>query len=106
MKDYHNLYWKCDFLLLPDEFEKLRNRWLENYVLCRSNHFSAPVLSWDAMLSITKVELDLISDFNMNMFFEKEMEGSISYICEKYRKANNRYWYPRILKNQQNILNT
>ena len=25
MKDYHNLYLKCDILLLADVFEKIRN---------------------------------------------------------------------------------
>ena len=31
MKDYHNLYLKCD-VLLADVFEKFRNRSLINYV--------------------------------------------------------------------------
>ena len=28
-------------------------------------------LSWDAMLSMTKVELDFIVDVDINLFFEK-----------------------------------
>ena len=32
MKDYHNLYLKCDALLLADAFEKFRNNRLKNYV--------------------------------------------------------------------------
>ena len=34
MKDYHNLYLKCDALLLADVFEKIRNNSLKNYGLC------------------------------------------------------------------------
>ena len=30
MKDYHNLYLKCDVLLLGDVFEKFRNNSLKN----------------------------------------------------------------------------
>ena len=43
------------------------------------------------MLSITKVELDLISDVDMYLFFEKVMRGGVSYISEWYSKANNKY---------------
>ena len=34
MKDYHDLYLKCDILLLADVFEKFRNNSLKNYGLC------------------------------------------------------------------------
>ena len=55
MKDYHNLYLKCDVLLLVDVFEKFRNNSLTNYRLCPSHYLSAPGLSWDAMLNMTKI---------------------------------------------------
>ena len=38
MKDYHDLYLKCDVLLLPDVFEKFRKKSLKNFGLCPS-HF-------------------------------------------------------------------
>ena len=38
MKDYHDLYLKCDILLLADVFEKVRNNTLKNYGLCPSNY--------------------------------------------------------------------
>ena len=53
MKDYHNLYLKCDVLLLADVFEKFRNNSLKNYGLCPSHYLSAPDLSSDAMLNMT-----------------------------------------------------
>ena len=41
MKIYHNLYLKCDFLLLVDVFEKFRNNSLKNYgVSYISNRYS------------------------------------------------------------------
>ena len=53
MKDYHNLYLKCDVLLLADVFEKFRNSSFKNYRLCPSHYVSARGLSWDAMLKMT-----------------------------------------------------
>ena len=41
-KDYHNLYLKCDVLLLADVFEKIRNNSLKNCRLCPSHYLSAP----------------------------------------------------------------
>ena len=37
VKNYHNLYLKCDALLLADVFQKFRNRNLNNYRL-RPSH--------------------------------------------------------------------
>ena len=71
LKDYHNLHLKYDALLLGDAFEKFRNNSLKNYGLCPSHYLSTPVLSWDAMLNTTKVELELVSDPDMYIFFEK-----------------------------------
>ena len=34
MKDYHDLYLKCDVLLLADVFEKFRNNSSNNFGLC------------------------------------------------------------------------
>ena len=68
MKDYHDLYLKCDVLLLANVFEKFRNNSLKNYKLCRSYYLSTPNLSWDAMFKMTKIELELIVDPNMYIF--------------------------------------
>ena len=53
---------KCDILLLTNLFEKFRNNNLNNYGLCPSRYLSAQALSWDAVLNMTKVELELITD--------------------------------------------
>ena len=45
MKDYHDLYLKCDILLLADAFEKFRKNSLKNYALSPSNYLSAPGFS-------------------------------------------------------------
>ena len=72
IKDYLDLYLKCDVFFLADVFETFRNNSLKYYyVLCQNHYLSAPSLSWDAMLTITKIELELIPDHDMFIFFEK-----------------------------------
>ena len=89
--DYHDLYLKTDFLLLADVFEKFINTCLDYYELDPYHYFSSPVLSWDAMLKMTKIELDLISDIDMHLFIKKRLRGGISYIAKRHSKANNKY---------------
>ena len=84
IKYYHDLYLKCDVSLLSDAFEKFRNNSLKIYGLCSSHYLSAPSLSWDAMLKMTKIEHD-------NIFFEKGTRGGISYISNRCSKANKKY---------------
>ena len=43
------------------------------------------------MFNMTKVELELITDPDMYIFFEKGMRGGVSYISNKYSKANIKY---------------
>ena len=91
MKDSHDLYLKCDVLLLADLLEKFRNNSLTNYGLCRSHYLRLPVLSWDAMIKMTKTELELILVPDMYIFFEKDTRGGICCISNRYSKDNNKY---------------
>ena len=56
-----------------------------------SNNLRAPALSWNAMLNMKKIGLELISDADMYFVFEKDMSGGVFYISERYSKANNNY---------------
>ena len=48
--DYHDLYLALDVLLLADVFENFRAMSLDTYRLDPAHYFTAPGLSWDAML--------------------------------------------------------
>ena len=91
MKDYHDLYLKCDVLLLAVISEKFRNSSLKNYGLYSSHYLSAAALSWDAILNMTKVDIELISNTDMYLFFEKGMRDGVSYISKRCSIANNKY---------------
>lgn len=54
-----------------------------------SNYLSAPAFGWDEMLSMTYVELDLISDLDI-LFLEKGMKDGVPCISKRYQKANNK----------------
>ena len=91
MGEYHDLYLKSDILLLADVFENFRKTCLKNYKLDPCHYFTSPGLSWDAMLKMTNIKLELMVDVDMFQFIEKGMRGGISYIANRYGEANNRY---------------
>ena len=91
MGDYHDLYLKTNVLLLADVFEKFISTCLDYYGLGPCHYFSSPGLSWDAILKMTRIELDLISDIDMHLFIEKGMRGGVSYIAKRHSKANSKY---------------
>ena len=91
MGEYHDLYLQSDILLLTDVFENFRKTCLEYYKLDPCHYFTSPGLSWDAMLKMTDIKLELMTDVDMFQFIEKGLRGGISYIANKYGKANNKY---------------
>ena len=89
--DYHDHYLKKDVLLLADVFEKFIDTCLKYYKLDPCHYFSAPGLSWDAMLKMTGIKLEKISYIDQYLFIEKGLRGGVSYIAKRYAKTNNKY---------------
>ena len=72
-----------------DVFVKFISTSLKNYNLDPCHYFRVPGLSWNAMLKMTKVELEKIRNPDIHLFIEKDMRGGISYTSKRYSKANN-----------------
>ena len=85
-------------------FGKLRNSSLTNYILFPSHYLSAPALSRDVMLNTTKVELELISDADMHLLFEKDMRSGVSCITKDTVKPTTSIWNLMNQNKNQNIL--
>ena len=65
--------------------ETFKNSTLKNYRLRPSHYLSALVSQWDTVHNVTKVEIKLISDADMYLFFEQGMRGEVSYVSRRYR---------------------
>ena len=89
--EYHDLYLKSDVLLLADVFEEFRNVCMENYSLDPAWYYTAPGLSWDALLKHSRVSLELLTDPDILLLFEKGIRGGISMIANRFGKANNKF---------------
>ena len=74
--DYHDLYLKSDVTLLPDVFQTFRKTCMNTYKLDPLHYYTAPGLSWDALLKYTKIDLELLTDIDMHLFIEKGMHGA------------------------------
>ena len=60
---------------------------LTYYDLDPCHYFRLPGLSWDAMLKMTEVKLEKISDTDKYMFFEQGITGGTSYINKRYSET-------------------
>ena len=91
-KDYHNLYLKTDVLILADAFEQFRNFFLKHHNIDPCYCFSAPGLTWQCGLKYTGVKLELLTDSDMLLMFEKGIRGGFSGVLgPRHVKAFNKY---------------
>ena len=91
MDDYNDHYLKKDVLLLADVFKKFIDTYLKFYGLDPYHYFNSPGSCWDAMLKMTGIKLEGMSDIDKYVFTQKGLRGRISYIAKRYAKANNKY---------------
>ena len=91
MGEYHDIYLATDVLLLADVFESFRETAIEHYKLDPTHYVSLPGFGWDALLKMTKVKLDVISDYDMYLMVESGIRGGMSMISHRHSKANNKY---------------
>ena len=89
--DYSILYLKTDICHLSDIFQKFSKFAYKTYNLDLTHSYTLPGFSWQAMLKLTKIELELISDPDMYLFLMDAIRGGISVCNKKHVIADNKY---------------
>ena len=78
-------------LLLSNVFETFWNNCLEYYKLDPAHFYTLPGFAWQACLEKMGVRLELLTDPDMLLMFEKGIRGGITQAVHQYAKANNKY---------------
>ena len=89
--EYYDLYLKTDVLLLSNVFETFRNTCFGHYGLDPAHFYTSPGLAWQACLKKTGVKLELLTDPDMLLMFERGIRGGITQAVHRYVIANNKY---------------
>ena len=89
--EYSDLYLKTDVLPLADVFKNFRSDCHRAYGLDPAHYYTAPGLTWVAVLKHTGIELQLFTDSDMVLFVERGIRGGISQCSTRYSRANNPY---------------
>ena len=76
--EYHDLHLKTDVLLLSNVFEAFRSTWLQHYKLDPTHFYTLPGLAWQASLKKTGVRLELLTDPDMFLMFERGSRGGLT----------------------------
>ena len=70
---------------------------MKDYGLDPCHYLSNSGLSWDAMLKMTGIHLEKVSNIDVHLFLEKGMRGVVSYISKRYSKRDEgtdmMYWH-------------
>ena len=89
--EYHDLYLRTDVILLANVFEAFRDTCQEHYSLDPAHFYTSIGLAWKACLKKTGIRLELLTDPDMLLMFERGIRGGITEAVHRYAKANNEY---------------
>ena len=89
--DYHDLYLRTDVVLLANVYKAFRDTCLRHYKLDPAHFKTSPGLAWKACLKCTGIKLELLTDPDMLLMFERGIRGGITQVVRKYALANNKY---------------
>ena len=93
--EYNDLYVYNDTLLLADACDSFENMCLETHELEPVCFLTPPGIAWQVTLKIffkkSKVNLNLLTDFDMVLITEKRISGETCHAIHQYTKANNKY---------------
>ena len=86
-------------VLLANVYEAFRDICLQHYKLDPAHFYTSPGLAWRACLKHTGIRLELLTNPDMLLMFERGIRGQITQVVHKYASANNKYmgdrFYPK-----------
>ena len=91
LEDYHDLYLRTDVVLLANMYKAFRDTCLKHYKLDPVHFYASPGLAWKACLKCTGIRLELLTDPDTLLMFERGIRGRITQAVCKYASANNKY---------------
>lgn len=86
--EYSNLHLMCDVCILTDVFENFRDLCMQTFKLDDSHFITAPGFAFECMLKHTKVKLERLKCYNMQLMLEEDISGGICQSVKRYVKAN------------------
>ena len=90
MSDYHDHYFRKDVLLFADAFGMFIYMCSNFYKLDPCHYFSFSGLSWNALLKMTGVKLEKISDIDIYLFTDRGLRRGISTLVRDLVKQIKR----------------
>ena len=78
-------------VLLANVFEAFRDTYLRHYSLDPAHFYTSPGLAWKACLKHAGIKLELLTNPDMLLMFERGIRGGITQAVCKYALANNKY---------------
>ena len=89
--DYHDLYLRTDVVLLENMYEAFGDTCLRHYKLDSVHFYTSPGLAWCTSLKHTGIKLELLTNPDMLLMFERGIRVGITQAVRKYASANNKY---------------
>lgn len=91
LQDYLLDYLKRHEILTVDVLQKIAQESIRIDGINPRRYFSAPGLSFDATLKRTKIQLKLLLDNEMVLFFQRGVRGGVSQFSNRFSQVNNKY---------------
>ena len=110
LEDYHDLYLRTDVVLMVNVYKAFRDTCLKHYKLDPVHFYTSPGLAWKACLKCTGIRLELLTNPDMLLMFDRGIRGGITQAVHKYASANNKYmgdrFHPKSESNYLQYLDT
>ena len=91
LQSYMEIYLILDTILLAAIFEHFRDITIHNFKLDPCHYVSSASLTFDAMLKMTRIQIDTLPDVEMYSFCQSAIRGGIAQTSHRYALANNRF---------------